>query len=86
MEMVNHHFHVGIQNIRLHISKWGSPNGKGLQKIPIWKWESTHKAPRFHIRITKWGTNTISKNHFEINSKRWPISIQGQFSCQPIPK
>lgn len=39
----------------------------------MWKLYSKNKAPRFHIGITKWGINTISRNHFEIDFERWPF-------------
>ena len=32
MEIVNHRFHMGIQNTRLPVSIWGSPNGSSNSK------------------------------------------------------
>jgi hypothetical protein len=29
MEMVNHHFHMGIEKFMIPISIWGSPYGNG---------------------------------------------------------
>jgi len=35
MEMVNHRFHMGIENFWLPISIWGSPNGNRDGCIPV---------------------------------------------------
>jgi hypothetical protein len=80
MEMVNHCLHMEIENIWLPVFIWGSLKENGVQQILVWKQDSKCTAPCFHIGITKWESDTISRNQFEINSKRWPVSIRGQFS------